>query len=85
VKIYQDVALWNRLSHKGLEFAESAWGGEAAWNILAGILSTLGFHSEKKSRPLLLYNTSAASKPSPIQNSQLNTSVPCDNCQNNIH
>lgn len=54
-KLYRDEVLWNRISHKGLAFAENAWGAEAAWKILAGILDEFGFISSRGAKPLALY------------------------------
>lgn len=42
-RIYQDETLWSHISQNGLTFADRAWGAEAAWRILAGILRELGF------------------------------------------
>jgi len=56
-KIYQDEALWNRISKNSLAFAEQAWGAEAAWGILAGILCELGFSLSRGNRQLSLYET----------------------------
>jgi glycosyltransferase involved in cell wall biosynthesis len=53
--LYQDEVLWNRISSNGMVFAENAWGGEAAWRILDGILGELGMKSERGARPLSLY------------------------------
>lgn len=55
VRLYQDEPLWNRISHNGLVFADRAWGAEAAWINLGGILREMGFPSERGSRPLTLY------------------------------
>jgi O-antigen biosynthesis protein len=57
VKLYQDEILWNQISHNSLEFAEYAWGAEAAWKILAEILSELNFDSVRGSAPLSLYRS----------------------------
>jgi GT2 family glycosyltransferase/glycosyltransferase involved in cell wall biosynthesis len=56
VRLYQDEALWNRISRNGLAFAEKAWGAEAAWMILNTILSELGHNSVRCQRPLTLWN-----------------------------
>jgi len=56
-RIYQDEALWNRISENGVAFAEQTWGAEAAWKILAGILCELGFSSLRGNRRLILYET----------------------------
>ncbi|APU32463.1 hypothetical protein UYA_23060 [Ectopseudomonas alcaliphila JAB1] len=71
-RIYQDEALWCRISENGLSFAELAWGAEAAWKILAGILSELGFSTLRGSRQLSLYETdrSAESKAEAINAKQ---------------
>ena len=55
-KIYQDEALWNRISQNGLAFAEQAWGAEAAWGILVKILSDLGISVKRGAHPLSLYS-----------------------------
>ena len=55
IRIYQDEALWNKISYNGLEFAENAWGAETAWNTLSGILRELGINSERNTRALKLY------------------------------
>jgi GT2 family glycosyltransferase/SAM-dependent methyltransferase len=57
VKLYQDEILWNQISHNSLDFVENAWGAEAAWKILAEILSELNFDSVRGSRPLSLYRS----------------------------
>jgi GT2 family glycosyltransferase/SAM-dependent methyltransferase/glycosyltransferase involved in cell wall biosynthesis len=57
VRLYQDEALWNQISHNSLEFAENAWGAEAAWKILAEILSELNFDSVRGSALLSLYRS----------------------------
>ena len=54
-KLYQDEALWNRISENGLVFAEQAWGVEAAWKTLAEILSDLGVEAKQAAYPLSLY------------------------------
>jgi GT2 family glycosyltransferase len=56
VRLYQDEVLWNRISHNGLEFAENAWGSEAAWRILANIITELGIHTQRADRKLSLYS-----------------------------
>jgi GT2 family glycosyltransferase/2-polyprenyl-3-methyl-5-hydroxy-6-metoxy-1,4-benzoquinol methylase/glycosyltransferase involved in cell wall biosynthesis len=55
-KIYQDEALWNRVSQNGLAFANKAWGAEAAWGILAAILGNFGINEERGTHPLSLYS-----------------------------
>jgi glycosyltransferase involved in cell wall biosynthesis len=55
VRLYQDEALWNRISHNGLEFAGNTWGAEAAWKIFSGILRELSLDSARNTRPLKLY------------------------------
>lgn len=54
-RLYQDEALWNMLSRNGLEFAEKAWGGEAAWSTLHDILHDMGVSSLREKHPLKLY------------------------------
>jgi hypothetical protein len=41
-RLYLDEALWTRLSQAGIAFASQAWGAEAAWKTLAGILNDMG-------------------------------------------
>jgi glycosyltransferase involved in cell wall biosynthesis/SAM-dependent methyltransferase len=55
VRLYEDEALWNKLSTAGLEFADQAWGAEAAWGILANILTGIGILSERGANQLSLY------------------------------
>jgi len=38
-QLYQDEALWNKLSKTGVEFADSVWGAESAWKTLIETLS----------------------------------------------
>jgi glycosyltransferase involved in cell wall biosynthesis/SAM-dependent methyltransferase len=56
-KIYQDEALWNCVSQNGLAFADRVWGAEAAWGVLAGILSELGFNPVRGNKQLRLYKS----------------------------
>jgi GT2 family glycosyltransferase/2-polyprenyl-3-methyl-5-hydroxy-6-metoxy-1,4-benzoquinol methylase len=56
VKIYEDEALWSRISKNGLVFAEQAWGADAAWTILAAILADMGITVKRASYPLSLYS-----------------------------
>ncbi|MGZ8157385.1 MAG: glycosyltransferase, partial [Methylobacter sp.] len=53
-KLYKDEALWNRISHNGLEFTENAWGAESAWKILNGILTEISITSTRGEYPLTL-------------------------------
>ena len=56
VRLYEDEALWNKLSKAGIVFADQAWGAEAAWTIMADILSDLGFEGvQRGNRPLAMY------------------------------
>lgn len=55
-KIYQDEALWNRISQNSLVFAEKAWGSEAAFKILATILADSGIKVMRGKYPLSLYS-----------------------------
>jgi glycosyltransferase involved in cell wall biosynthesis len=55
VRIYKSEPLWNQLSEAGIEFAENAWGAEAAWTILSGILRVLGISTVRGTRQLTLY------------------------------
>ncbi len=55
-RIYQDEALWHNISQNGLAFADSAWGAEVAWNILAAILADMGIQTNRNAHPLSLYS-----------------------------
>jgi glycosyltransferase involved in cell wall biosynthesis len=55
-KIYQDEALWSRISENGIVFAEQAWGADAAWRILAAILEDMSIKVELATHPLSLYS-----------------------------
>lgn len=55
-RIYQDEALWNRISENGLVFAEQAWGADAAWRILATILEDIGITVKRAAYSLSLYS-----------------------------
>jgi O-antigen biosynthesis protein len=55
-RLYEDEALWNRLSKAGLEFANKAWGAEVAWERLANILSELGLNVQRSIRPIKLFS-----------------------------
>jgi O-antigen biosynthesis protein len=54
-RLYQDEALWNRLSKAGIEFADQTWGGEAVWKVMAGILRGIGFAPQRGERRLTMY------------------------------
>lgn len=54
--LYSDEMLWSRLSAKGIDFAEQAWGAQAAWSALENILGTLGMKVQHSDRPLSLWN-----------------------------
>lgn len=60
--LYQDEERWSRISNNGIVFAENAWGAEAAWKILANIISELGFVSVRTSRQLYLYGRTQNSR-----------------------
>jgi hypothetical protein len=56
VKLYQDEALWNRISQNGLEFADKMWGAASAYRILAKIVADLGVNTTRGVYPLSLYS-----------------------------
>jgi len=56
VRLYQDEALWHRISHNGLEFADKAWGAEAARKILNTILTDISITTERGVYPLSLFS-----------------------------
>jgi len=55
VTLYEDESVWNKLSKNGIEFANRAWGPEAAWKNLSDILARLGFDLHRNGRPMRLY------------------------------
>ena len=56
VKLYQDEALWNRISQNSVIFADKAWGAEAAYQLLTGIVTDLGINTSHTNYPLSLYS-----------------------------
>jgi GT2 family glycosyltransferase/glycosyltransferase involved in cell wall biosynthesis/SAM-dependent methyltransferase len=58
-RIYRDEALWHNVSQNGLAFAVRAWGAEAAWGTLAGILCELDFTPARNKRGLSLYTSNS--------------------------
>jgi O-antigen biosynthesis protein len=56
-RVYNDESLWSKLSAAGIVFADEAWGSEAAWNNLNGILGELGQSAQRKSHRLTLWNS----------------------------
>jgi GT2 family glycosyltransferase/SAM-dependent methyltransferase/glycosyltransferase involved in cell wall biosynthesis len=56
-KIYQDEALWNRISQNGLAFADKAWGAEAAYRTLDSILNSVAISSSGGGYQLRLYRS----------------------------
>ena len=56
VRLYQDEALWDRISLNGLEFAEKAWGAEAARRIFEAILIELGYNPIRYPYPIKLWS-----------------------------
>lgn len=57
-KIYQDEVLWSSISKSGISFASKAWGAEAAWSILHGILDDFGIKTTQPKNELSLYSES---------------------------
>ena len=55
IKLYNDEALWQRMSEKGISFAEHAWGGTSGRHKLAEILQSLGFDIAASRYPFNLY------------------------------
>ncbi|MBI3901596.1 MAG: glycosyltransferase [Nitrosomonadales bacterium] len=55
-RLYGDELLWNKISKAGLAFADQAWGAEAAWRVLANILSGLEFKVQRNVHPLKLFS-----------------------------
>lgn len=62
-QVYQDEALWLRLSNEGVAFAEKAWGVNQAWQNLEMILRPLGFSNHARRYPLSLYREYRAQTP----------------------
>ena len=57
IRLYEDESLWSSISEASIKFADSAWGAEAAWKILAMILAEMGVETKRDDRPLMLYST----------------------------
>ena len=55
-QLYNDEALWNKLSVASIDFAEQAWGAKAAWNALTSILRSIAMPVKTSERPLVLWN-----------------------------
>lgn len=55
-EIYKNEALWNRISHNGLAFAENTWGAEATWKVLSVILDSLGITTARSAYMLSLFS-----------------------------
>jgi GT2 family glycosyltransferase/glycosyltransferase involved in cell wall biosynthesis len=60
IRVYQNESLWSEISQAGMVFAKEAWGAEAAWNTLHGILDDLGLRVEHHIRPLTLWSNARA-------------------------
>jgi len=58
LKLYHDEFLWSRISKNGMNYAENAWGAEAAWKILNTILTDISITTFRKKFPLSLYSGS---------------------------
>lgn len=61
-ELYQDEVLWNRLSQNGLDFAEKAWGAEAAWEKLSQVLADIDMSITKSNHPIRLYSPDIATE-----------------------
>ncbi len=61
LELYQNEALWGRISKNGIKFAHENWGSEAAWGILAGILEELDMKVERGTEKLKMYSGNASS------------------------
>ena len=57
VSLYKNESLWDRISHRGLQFAENAWGAEAAWKTLSLILAGLDIATHRRAHPLSLFSS----------------------------
>jgi glycosyltransferase involved in cell wall biosynthesis len=55
-KLYQNEDLWNRISKNGIEFAERAWGGDAAMEILVNIIKDCDIEYSNIFRLIKLWN-----------------------------
>jgi GT2 family glycosyltransferase len=56
VRLYQNELLWKEISKNGVNFADNAWGAEAAWKILSEITADLGMNSQRAEKKLSLYS-----------------------------
>jgi glycosyltransferase involved in cell wall biosynthesis len=57
IRLYGDESLWSSISESSIKFADSTWGAEAAWKILATILAEMGVETKRDDRQLKLYST----------------------------
>jgi GT2 family glycosyltransferase len=62
-RLYEDGVLWNKLSKAGLEFADQAWGEEAAFQTLGKILNDVGINASGGGRTPKLYRSSPSGPP----------------------
>jgi GT2 family glycosyltransferase len=57
VRLYQNEVLWNRISKNGVEFAENAWGADAAYRNLTDILNAVDIRLPRRRYDLTLYGS----------------------------
>jgi GT2 family glycosyltransferase/glycosyltransferase involved in cell wall biosynthesis len=56
IRLYEEEILWASISESSIRFADSTWGAEAAWKILANILGEMDIDTRRDDRPLKLYS-----------------------------
>ncbi|TWC34969.1 GT2 family glycosyltransferase [Pseudomonas sp. SJZ079] len=56
VRLYQDESLWNRISQRGIDFAEKTWGGESAWKTLSLILAGVSINTTRGAYALSVFS-----------------------------
>lgn len=56
VRLYQDESLWNRISQRGIDFAEKTWGGESAWKTLSLILAGVSINTTQGAYALSVFS-----------------------------
>jgi GT2 family glycosyltransferase/ubiquinone/menaquinone biosynthesis C-methylase UbiE/glycosyltransferase involved in cell wall biosynthesis len=63
VRLYNDGALWDKLSQAGLEFSDQAWGADAAFQTLGNILNDVDIIALGVGRTPKLYGSLSSGPP----------------------
>ncbi len=83
MRVYTDETVWRDLSAAGLDFADQAWGGDAASTILIHILNSLGIPGARGNYPIRLFLANTKATPSPTIEDGGNQKLhPIGSCRN---